>query len=76
MAEEELCRDLAVGGALADGHGDAQLRRPQASWPMLVVVITRFIALRALDVIAPGAVFSAVALVVLVWSAVELVFGL
>jgi hypothetical protein len=49
----------------------AKLRRPQASWPVLVVLIAPFIALRALDVIAPAAVFSAVALVVLVWGAVD-----
>jgi hypothetical protein len=48
----------------------AKLRRPQASWPMLVVGIAPFVALRAVDVIAPAAVFSAVALVVLVWGAV------
>jgi hypothetical protein len=49
----------------------AKLRRPQASWPVLVVLIAPFIALRALDVIAPAAVFTAVALVVLVWGAVD-----
>ena len=49
----------------------AKLRRRQASWPGLVVGITPFIALRAVDVIAPAAVFSAVALVVLVWGALE-----
>jgi hypothetical protein len=49
----------------------AKLRRRQASWPVLVVGITPFVALRALDVIAPAAVFSAVALVVLVWGAVD-----
>ena len=49
----------------------AKLQRRQASWPALVVGITPFIALRALDVVAPAAVFSAVALVVLVWGAVD-----
>jgi hypothetical protein len=49
----------------------AKLRRPQASWPVLVVLIVPFIALRALDVIAPAAVFSAVALAVLVWGAID-----
>jgi hypothetical protein len=49
----------------------AKLQRRQASWPVLVVGITPFIALRALDVIAPAAVFSAVALLVLVWGAVD-----
>jgi hypothetical protein len=49
----------------------AKLRRPQASWPVLVVLITPFIVLRALDVVAPTAVFSAVAPIVLVWGAVD-----
>jgi hypothetical protein len=49
----------------------AKLRRRQASWPVLVVGITPFVALRAVDVIEPAAVFSAVALVVLVWGAVD-----
>ena len=49
----------------------AKLRRRQASWPVLVVGITPFIALRALDVIAPAAVFSAVALIVLVWGTID-----
>ena len=49
----------------------AKLRRREASWPVLVVGITPFVALRAVDVIAPAAVFSAVALVVLVWGAVD-----
>jgi hypothetical protein len=49
----------------------AKLRRRQASWPVLVVLIIPFIALRALDLIAPTAVYSAVALAVLVWGAVD-----
>ena len=49
----------------------AKLRRRQATWPGLVVGLTSVIALRALDVIAPVAVFSAVALVVLVWGAAD-----
>jgi hypothetical protein len=49
----------------------AKLRRPQASWPVLVAGIIPFIVLRALDVVAPAAVFSAVALIVLVWGAVD-----
>jgi hypothetical protein len=49
----------------------AKLRRRQASWPVLVVGITPFIALRALDLIAPAAVFSAVALIVLLWGAID-----
>jgi hypothetical protein len=49
----------------------AKLRRPQASWPVLVAGIIPFIVLRALDVVAPAAVFSAVALLVLVWGALD-----
>jgi hypothetical protein len=49
----------------------AKLRRRQASWPVLVLGITPFVALRAVDVIAPAAVFSAVTLLVLVWGAVD-----
>ena len=49
----------------------AKLRRRQASWPGLVVGLVAVIALRALDVIAPAAVFAAVALLVLVWGAVD-----
>jgi hypothetical protein len=49
----------------------AKLQRRQASWPGLVVGFTSIIALRVLDVIAPAAVFSAVALIVLVWGAVD-----
>jgi hypothetical protein len=49
----------------------AKLRRPQASWPVLAILITPFIALRALDVIAPSAVAAAVALSVLIWGAVD-----
>ena len=49
----------------------AKLRRPQASWPVLVVLITPFLVLRSLDVVAPAAVFSAVALLVLVWGALD-----
>jgi hypothetical protein len=50
----------------------AKLRRRQASWPVLVVLITPFIVLRALDLIAPSTVYTAaVALAVLVWGAVD-----
>ena len=49
----------------------AKLRLRQASWLVLVVGIAPFIALRALDLIAPAAVFPAVALIVLVWGAVD-----
>jgi hypothetical protein len=49
----------------------AKLRRRQASWPVLAAGFAFMIALRALDMIAPAAVLSAVALVVLVWGAVD-----
>ena len=49
----------------------AKLRRRQASWPGLAVGIVAVLALRVLDVIPPAAVFSAVALAVLVWGAVD-----
>jgi hypothetical protein len=49
----------------------AKLRRRQASWPGLVVGTAALLVLRAFDVIAPAAVFSAVALLVLVWGAVD-----
>jgi hypothetical protein len=49
----------------------AKLRRRQATWPGLVVGLTGVIALRVLDVIEPAAVYAAVALVVLVWGAVD-----
>jgi hypothetical protein len=49
----------------------AKLRRRQATWPGLVVGLVAVIVLRALDVIAPAAVFSAVALLVLVWGAAD-----
>jgi hypothetical protein len=49
----------------------AKLRRPRASWPGLVIGISALLALRAQDVIAPAAVFSAVALAVLVWGGID-----
>jgi hypothetical protein len=49
----------------------AKLRRRQASWPVLVAGFALIIALRVLDVIAPAAVLSAVALLVLVWGAAD-----
>jgi hypothetical protein len=48
----------------------AKLQRPQASWPVVAVVLAALVALQALDVVAPAAAFSAVALIVLVWGAV------
>jgi len=49
----------------------AKLRRRQASWPVLVAGFALIIALRVLDVVAPAAVLSAVALPVLVWGAAD-----
>jgi hypothetical protein len=49
----------------------AKLRRRQASWPVIAAGFALIIALRVLEVIAPAAVLSAVALVVLVWGAVD-----
>jgi hypothetical protein len=49
----------------------AKLRRRQASWPVIAAGFALIIALRALDVISPAAVLSAVALIVLVWGAVD-----
>jgi hypothetical protein len=49
----------------------AKLRRRQASWPAIAAGFAFIIALRVLEVIAPAAVLSAVALLVLVWGAVD-----
>lgn len=49
----------------------AKLQRRWASWPVIAAGFATIIALRALDVIAPSVVFAAVALVVLVWGAVD-----
>jgi hypothetical protein len=49
----------------------AKLRRRQASWPVIAVGFVVIIVLRLLEVIAPAAVLSAVALVVLVWGGVD-----
>jgi hypothetical protein len=49
----------------------AKLQRPRASWPVLVSGLTTIIVLRLLDVIAPAAVLVAIALIVLVWAAVD-----
>jgi hypothetical protein len=49
----------------------AKLRRRAASWPVLVVLIVPFVVLRALDVIAPTAVFGTLALVILLWGALD-----
>lgn len=49
----------------------AKLGRRNASWPVLLILIVPFIVLRALDVIAPSAVFGGVALAVLIWGAMD-----
>jgi hypothetical protein len=48
-----------------------KLKRPRASWPVLVCGIATLILLRLLDVIAPAAVLVAIASIVLVWAAVD-----
>jgi hypothetical protein len=49
----------------------AKLQRREATWPLLVTGLALVIGLRVLDVIAPAAVFAAMALIVLVWAAVD-----
>ncbi|HKA68676.1 MAG TPA: hypothetical protein VKG85_06105 [Actinomycetes bacterium] len=49
----------------------AKLQRPRASWLVLVCGLITIIVLRLLDVIAPAAVLVTIALVVLVWGAVD-----
>jgi hypothetical protein len=49
----------------------AKLQRRRASWPVIVAGLVTILVLRALDVIVPSAVFAAVALVVLVWGAID-----
>jgi hypothetical protein len=49
----------------------AKLQRPRASWPVLVCGLATIILLRLLAVIPPAAVLVAIALIVLVWAAVD-----
>jgi hypothetical protein len=49
----------------------AKLQRRQASWPVIVAGFALIIGLRVLDVISPAAVLAAIALVVLIWGAVD-----
>ena len=49
----------------------AKLQRRQATWPVITVAFVATIALQELDVVPPSTVFAAVALVVLVWGAVD-----
>lgn len=48
----------------------ATLERRRATWPLLAGGFAVIFLLRALDLISPGVVFWAVALVVLVWNAI------
>ncbi|MEU8379330.1 hypothetical protein [Streptosporangium sp. NPDC048865] len=49
----------------------AKLEARRATWPLLLVGMAGVVALRGLDVIEPAAVFSALALIVLLWSVVD-----
>ncbi|WP_223166597.1 hypothetical protein [Nonomuraea sp. SYSU D8015] len=49
----------------------AKLGRRQASWPTIVVGFAVIIALRILDVVSPAAVLSGMALIVLIWAAID-----
>jgi hypothetical protein len=49
----------------------AKLQRRQASWPVIATGFVVITALRVTDVIAPAAVLSAMALVVLIWGAMD-----
>jgi hypothetical protein len=78
---------LTLGGGEADGavggFGEVLLLLPLPyliiakslrrglSWPILVVGLTATVVLRGLDVVAPSAVSVAVALIILVWGAVD-----
>jgi hypothetical protein len=48
-----------------------KIRRPRASWPVLLAGLTATVVLRMLNVIAPSTLSIAIALVVLVWAAVD-----
>jgi hypothetical protein len=49
----------------------AKLQRREASWPVATTAIAVVFGLQALDVIAPSIVLSVVALIVLIWGAVD-----
>jgi uncharacterized membrane protein HdeD (DUF308 family) len=49
----------------------AKLQRRRATWPTLIVGTLVIAVLRIVDVIAPSIVFVAVALIVLVWGAID-----
>ena len=46
----------------------AAVQRRQASWPVLFILVATLYASRALNIVAPTAVFVGVALIVLVWG--------
>ncbi|MGS2647043.1 hypothetical protein [Streptosporangium sp. LJ11] len=48
----------------------AKIRRPEASWPLLLALVVLYMVLRALDVVAVPVVFAALALAVMVWGGV------
>ncbi|WP_440098156.1 hypothetical protein [Streptosporangium sp. H16] len=48
----------------------AKIRRPEASWPLLLVLVVLYLVLRVLDVVAVPVVFAALALAVMVWGVV------
>jgi hypothetical protein len=49
----------------------AKLQRRRASWLVLGVLLAALVALQVLAVVAPAAVFVAVALIILIWGAVD-----
>ena len=49
----------------------AKLQRRRASWPVVLTGLAGMVLLRALDVVSPSAVWVALALVVLVWGAID-----
>lgn len=53
----------------------AKLGRPRASWPVLVILLGGYTLLRALDLVAPAAVVTVLALAVLAWGAFDGAFS-
>ncbi|MDF5752713.1 hypothetical protein [Spongiactinospora sp. TRM90649] len=49
-----------------------RLRRRASSWPVLFVLFGSLLTLRVLDVIEPSAVLAGVALLVLIWGALDI----
>jgi hypothetical protein len=49
----------------------AKVRRRRAAWPVLIASLTAMIALRLLDVVTPSTFFVTLALIVLIWGAVD-----